>query len=282
MARGGHWSGAEIAVTVEDYMKMLTLELAGQSYIKAVHRRSLLTRLDDRSAAAVELKHQNISAVLRDMGCVWIPGYKPRGNYQAALADFVEEWINSHPEFDDISRIAVEKPAFVPSELDFSRISVDAPVVSSRVGDAPGNYNVVRLASKRDYLAREARNAALGNAGELFILQYEEYRLRSIGKKHLAERIEHVASTKGDGLGFDVLSFDASGKERFIEVKTTAFAKETPFFASRNEVRFSEDAADQFHLYRLFDFRRAPKLFSLNGNLANHCTLDPISYICRF
>src|SRR5699024_8314804 len=113
-------------------------------------------------------------------------------------------------------------------------------------------------------------------------MHYEEFRLRQAGKTALAERIEHISTTQGDGLGYDVLSFDVSGQERFIEVKTTAFAKETPFYASRNEVTFSTEAKDQFHLYRLFEFRRSPKLFTLSGRIDDYCSLDPVSYICRF
>lgn len=44
-------------------------------------RRELLQKLNGRSNGAVELEHQNISAVLRDLNCFWIPGYKPRSNY---------------------------------------------------------------------------------------------------------------------------------------------------------------------------------------------------------
>jgi hypothetical protein len=283
VAKGENWSDIEIASTVADYMRMLTLELSGQQYNKAAHRRALLQKLTGRSDAAVELKHQNISAVLRDLNCVWIPGYKPRGNYQHALAIFVENWINDHPEFDQVSQAAVDQPAVVPSEVDFSRLLVDAPKPVNKIEEASKSYFLPsRTAAKRDYVAREARNSALGKAGEKLALEYEEFRLRSSGKKHLAERIEHVSITKGDGLGFDILSFEITGKERFIEVKTTAFAKETPFYASSNEVAFAQERPEQFYLYRLFDFRKTPKLFSLQGQIERYCTLDAVSYICRF
>lgn len=283
MAKGENWSDVEVAATVADYMRMLTLELSGQHYNKTAHRRALLQLLDDRSDAAVELKHQNISAVLRDLGCNWIAGYKPRGNYQQALAKFVESWIGGHPEFDRVALAAAEQPAVVPSSVDFSRLIVDAPKPSLVAEESRKPYVVpVRAAIKRDYVAREARNSALGEAGELLALEYEEFRLRLAGQKRLAERIEHVSATKGDGLGYDILSFEVSGKERFVEVKTTAFAKETPFFASRNEVTFAREVSDQFHLYRLFDFRKTPKLFSLQGDIGQYCKLDPVSYLCHF
>lgn len=283
MAKGESWSDEEVAATVADYMRMLTLELSGQQYNKTAHRRALLQLLDGRSDAAVELKHQNISAVLRDLGCNWVSGYKPRGNYQHALAVFVENWMNIHPEFDIVSLAAAEQPAVVPSAVDFLGMIVEAPKPALSIEEARKPYVVpVRAAAKRDYVAREARNAALGKAGELLVLGYEEFRLYSAGKKHLAARIEHVSATQGDGLGYDILSFDVTGKERFVEVKTTAFAKETPFFASNNEVAFAREMSEQFHLYRLFDFRKSPKLFSLQGDIEKYCKLDPVSYRCRF
>lgn len=110
MSTGNTWRDEEIFALVSDYMRMLTLELSGQKYNKSKHRRELLSILNNRSDAAVELKHQNISAVLRDLDCVWIPGYKPRGNYQHALADFVEKWIRSHPEFDQYLRPLLNCP----------------------------------------------------------------------------------------------------------------------------------------------------------------------------
>ncbi|MDV3503274.1 DUF3883 domain-containing protein [Marinobacter sp. M-5] len=281
MATGQHWTDREIALTVADYMKMLTLELAGQSYNKTTHRRALLEQLDGRSNGAVELKHQNISAVLRDLNCFWIPGYKPRANYQEALARYLEAWINTHPEFDRASQFAVEQPAFMPSGIELSKLLVDAPTPSNEVKENHPAYAVKRSPSKRDYVAQEARNSALGSAGEFLVMEYEEFRLRSAGKKALADRIEHVSQSQGDGLGYDILSYEISGKERFLEVKTTAFAKETPFYASRNEVLFSEEFQEQFHLYRLFEFRKSPKLFSLPGAIGNHCFMDPVSFVCK-
>ena len=65
-------------------------------------------------------------------------------------------------------------------------------------------------------------------------------------------------------------------------MKTTAFGKETPFFVSRNEVEFSAAHAEFFHLYRLFEFRRQPRMFDLSGRLQDSVRLDPVSYLARF
>jgi hypothetical protein len=276
------WSRQEVEATVADYFHMLMLELSGQSYNKSAHRKLLLPQLNGRTDAAVERKHQNISAILIEYGVPYISGYKPLGNYQALLREVVEERLKVDSRLDQAAEVACLTPAALPLLSNYSSLLVDPPKFNhvAREPEAAGTYRPVP--QKRDYLAREARNASLGLAGEEFVLNYEHYRLRSLGKDGLADRVEHVSQTKGDGLGYDILSFDAMGRERFIEVKTTAFGKETPFFVSRGELRFAKEYEDGFHLYRLFDFRREPKLFDLPGSLDRHCSLNPVTYICQF
>src|SRR5882762_6389485 len=84
------WSRIEVDATVADYLDMLTQELSGQTYNKTDHRRALRRKLVERSDGAIELKHQNISAVLLALGCPWISGYKPRSNYQNLLFEVVQ------------------------------------------------------------------------------------------------------------------------------------------------------------------------------------------------
>ncbi|MGB7288992.1 MAG: DUF3883 domain-containing protein [Candidatus Macondimonas sp.] len=261
---------------------MLMLELSGQSYSKSAHRKLLLEKLNGRTASAVERKHQNISAILIEFGVPYITGYKPLGKYQGLLKDVVEERLKADSLFEQAVDAACSAPAVLPLLSDYSNLIVDPPKLNHVVSEpeATGAYRAAP--QKRDYLAREARNALLGLAGEEFALKYEHYRLYSLGKKGLADRVEHVSKTKGDGSGYDILSFDVTGRERFIEVKTTAFGKETPFFISRGELRFAKAYEDGFHLYRLFDFRRKPKLFDLPGSPEKHCNLNPVTYICQF
>jgi len=88
-----------------------------------------------------------------------------------------------------------------------------------------------------------------------------------------------VAQTLGDGLGFDVLSFDdVDESEKLIEVKTTGLGKFFPFYVTINEVRCSEDTAERFHLFRVFDFSRTPRVYILTGSLRTNCQLDPVQF----
>ena len=132
--------------------------------------------------------------------------------------------------------------------------------------------------TRRNYLEIEARNQSLGRAGEEFILRFERERLVRAGEQKLAKEIRHVAVLEGDYLGYDILSFEADGRERLIEVKTTRFGAMTPFFASRAEVNFSKARENDYQLYRLYTFHSQPKLYRLPGSLGRSCRLDPVTY----
>lgn len=272
------WSRDEVEAIVRDHLEMLVRELSGVRYSKAAHRRRLVARLDGRSESAVEFKHANVSAVLQELGSPTIPGYKPRANYQELLAEAVREHLQRDVRLRRIAEADAEAPIVAPEVDDILGIVTDPPTPAERpysVRDAPDR----RLVRAVDWVEREARNRALGDAGEAFVIEFERARLLRAGRESLAADVEHVAKTRGDHEGFDVLSFDPDGRERFIEVKTTKYGKETPFFASRNEVGRSAQDANRFHLYRLFSFRSVPGLYTLPGSLRETCTLEPESYL---
>jgi len=277
---GKSWSMQEVHATVADYFEMLQCELLGDEYSKAEHNRTLRLSLSDRTKGAVELKHQNISAVLLEMGFVFIPGYKPMGNYQKLLADVVIEELKAKPELEALAEKEIARPAKLQSVQSMRGVLVDPPKVN-KVEEPAINAPYMRRAIKKDYLALEAQNRSLGMAGEQFIAEYEARRLHSAGHATLANRVEHVAASKGDGLGYDVLSYEFSGKERYIEVKTTAFGATAPFYVSRGEVDFSEEKALQFVLARVHEFRSAPKFFELKGSLRESTRLAAISFLAR-
>jgi hypothetical protein len=102
--------------------------------------------------------------------------------------------------------------------------------------------------------------------------------LLSVGRDDLAAKIEWVTETCGDGVGFDMLSFDESDdSELFLEVKTTGLGRHLPFVTA-TEVRCSEDCPERFQLYRVFDFARNPKIYIVPGSLSQKCCLEPVAY----
>jgi len=253
---------------------MLTLELSSQNYNKVAFNRELLGLLNSRSKSAIEFKHCNISAVLLYLGFPTIAGYKPRKNFQKALIDEVISQLGSNPVLDQAALHAVEQIAVLPKTQDYGMVNTPPP----KPEKAQQSETAPSYLQKRDYTAIEARNRSLGLAGELFILEYEDWKLREAGQKKLAEKIEHTSVTKGDGAGFDILSFDINGKPKYIEVKTTAYSDKTPFWISANELRFAEDNDVHFRLARVYDFRKQPRFFTMAGPVQRHCDLNPTTY----
>lgn len=275
------WSKDEVTAAVEDYFSMLAQELQGADYNKAEHRRGLLPRLAGRTNGSVERKHQNISAVLLDLGLPYIDGYKPLTNYQRLLFKQVADILSVRPDMlDDLSKFAATIDPIVAPVRDADSIVVPPPLFGApaKVRDPLAIPPVIR---KHDFAEQEARNRNLGRKGEEFILSFEETRLIKAGRKDLAGKIEWVSDKRGDGAGYDIASFDVSGKERLIEVKTTNYGRSFPFMLTRNEVAFSESNGG-FCLYRVFQFHRDPRLFMLPGPVKDHCRLEAMTYRAGF
>ena len=90
---------------------------------------------------------------------------------------------------------------------------------------------------------RDFKNAALGRAGEEWVLDLERERLDRSGRRDLSDLVSWVARDIGDGLGYDIGSFRPSGDLLKVEVKTTNLGPRTPFYITRWEVEVSETSA---------------------------------------
>lgn len=275
----GAWSTLEVELVVADYLDMLMLELASQRFNKAERARGLMPLLRGRTKASIEFKRRNISAGLLELGYPTLRGYLPAANRQHLLVDVIERQLAERPGIEALTRSFIYTPAVSAESTSFDVAKVEAPARHARKVRAEDTA-VARpfRASKRDYLERETRNRSLGQAGELFVLRYEQWRLAGSGLAQLADRVRHVSVEDGDGLGYDILSFNADGTERYLEVKTTSFSELTPFFVTATELRLSREASEKFTLCRLFDFRATPRFFELDGRIETHCHLDANTY----
>ena len=237
--------------------------------------------LNNRTDGAVERKHQNISAILIELGFVYVLGYKPLRNYQQLLFETVANRLAQSQSLADVVGQQVSEPAPVPTVDDILASLVDPPVPDAdRATYRPSvSSERVRPQQGLNYLAIEAANRSLGAAGEEFVRRFEVPRLVRAGQDRLATRVERVSETPGDGLGYDVLSFETSGRECLIEVKTTSHGAATPFFVTRRELAVSRDASEQFQLYRAFNFRRQPRLFCKSGAIEQSFDLEPSQFM---
>jgi hypothetical protein len=268
------WSEKEVELIITDYFEMLSLELAGKTFLKSSHRRNLSPLLNNRSEGSIEFKHQNISAVLINLGQPYIIGYLPRYNYQKILEEKVIEYLQLNLQIENQFKSFAEK-VVIYNVTNFNKILVDPPILENQLNSFSSNKkNPIKI----NYLEKEQSNSILGSSGEEFVLKYERWCLMQAGKEKLSNQIKWISKEEGDGAGFDILSKYPNGSDKYIEVKTTKLGKETPFYFTRNELQFSQNHYKDYNLYRVFNFSKEAKMFTKNGSLDKICHSVPISY----
>lgn len=270
------WTDAQNDAIVADYFAMLADDIAGKPYSKAEHNR-LLQAAIDRPRGSIEYKHQNISAVLKGLGEDWIPGYKPAFNFQASLVDAVVRWLGQHSEW--LAPVVRAGPDHaLPAFSEASVLWIGPPPTHSNLPPPVELEQMNAIARKYDVAERDARNRALGRAGEERVLAHEHANLRAAGRTDLANRIRWVSQVDGDGAGYDIASFETDGSSRLIEVKTTNGWERTPFHITRNELAVAEDHREDWKLVRLWNFAREPRAFELRPPLEAHVALIATGY----
>lgn len=270
------WTDDENDLIVADYFAMLADDVSGRPYSKADHRRVLLPLLNNRSEGSIEFKRQNISAVLKGLGEDWISGYKPAFNFQMSLVDAVVRWLEKTPSW--LTRL----PGARAGLNEAAPIWVGPPPTLSNQLPPQELDQMLRIARKFDAAGRDERNRALGRAGEERVLANEQAILTAAGRNDLARRVLWASEEKGDGLGYDIESYEPDGRIRLIEVKTTNGWERTPFHISRNELDLADERRSEWCLLRLWNFSREPKAFELRPPLEAHVSLMATSFRASF
>ena len=274
----GPWSDAESDLAVESYFAMFAEEVAGRRYSKAAYRRAVLPLLQNLPEGAIEFKHQNISAVLKGLGEIWIQGYKPAFNFQMSLVDAVARWLARNAQW--IGRQPGWKHG--PGLREDTALWVGTPPTFSNQPPPEELEQMQLIARKVDVAGRDERNRVLGRAGEERALQHERAVLIQHSRDDLARKVRWVAEEDGDGAGYDIASFEPDGRPRLVEVKTTNGWERTPFFISRNELDVANERRAEWRLLRLWDFSREPKAFELHPPLDAHVSLTAQTFQANF
>ena len=265
---------------------MLDSDLRGIQVNKAAKYREL-SAVIGRTHKSVERKFQNISAVLAKLEEPWIWGLPPLFNIQKALSEAIDthfSGLGQHSKLNagQTSELAEEQAHFTPYPaaarplLDY----VPAPLFVPATEKLPDH--VERLVRKFDPVMRDFRAREVGEAGERLVLEHERSKLLRAGQTGLAKKVYWVSKEDGDGAGYDVRSYEPSGREEFIEVKTTVGSQTAPFFMTRNEKDFADEADDRYRIARVFDFRRQPRAFELKTPLDSFVRFEPESYRASF
>jgi len=137
---------------------------------------------------------------------------------------------------------------------------------------------------KVDHAEVNTKNKALGDAGEILVLELEKQYLIRNGRADLAEKVTHTSITDGDGAGYDIMSFRLDGSIKYIEVKTTTGGHKTPFYLTINELVFSQIHSDDYYIYRIYEFNRnknSGKFYCLEGDVSKSAFLEPVQFKVR-
>jgi len=145
--------------------------------------------------------------------------------------------------------------------------------------------DIDKLPKKRikiDFLEKNRKNMELGLRGELIVLDWEKGALIKDGLENLVGKVRHISQEFGDGFGFDILSFNKDGSDKFIEVKTTEKGINSQFYFSENELNFIKNNED-YYLYRLnLQNEEEAELIIINKeDFINKFEIFPYQYIVK-
>ncbi len=136
---------------------------------------------------------------------------------------------------------------------------------------------------KIDWEHLSQKRTTLGVLGEEFALRYETGQVMEFAPNDTG-RIIHLSAEQGDGAGFDILSINEDGTQRYIEVKTTEGGFNSPFYMTENERLFfqSRNGAEDTFIYRVYNYdlkSRSGLLKAISAEeLFANFNFDPISY----
>ena len=139
-------------------------------------------------------------------------------------------------------------------------------------------------ARKVDFKTINNENSALGDAGEVFALDWERNRLKDLNVSfNILDEVIHFSRKFGDGAGYDILSRkDNSYELLYIEVKTTKGGLDTPFYMSENEKNFMEIYKENTLIYRVYNYDKDTNVGEIeiitHDKLVAQYDFNPITY----
>lgn len=181
------------------------------------------------------------------------------------------DYILSNPSFS-----LAEKPVDYNVELiDTKKKKIKQSAGPKEVLD---NGSTHKHANKINYELKEKTNSRIGFWGETLILEYEKQKLIAANREDLADKVEQVSETQGDGLGYDIKSYDITGRSLYIEVKTTVSSINTPFYITESELGASRLHGGKYVLARVYNLHGDCRFYKITGDLSKQLKLHPESY----
>lgn len=137
---------------------------------------------------------------------------------------------------------------------------------------------------KIDWDTLNEKRKITGLKGEEIVFILEKNYFKSINREDLANKVRHISIEKGDGSGYDILSFTVDGKEKYIEVKSTSQSSNSSFYLSKNELNFLKNHPQDAFVYRILNINdnEEPllKVYS-SDEILNSNQITPVQYIVK-
>lgn len=117
-----------------------------------------------------------------------------------------------------------------------------------------------------DYLEQQRISQKIGDRGEELVLQNEIEKLTEWGvSDDVLSKVRRV-SLESDDYGYDILSFDKDGRERYLEVKTTKVNRtDFSFIITKNELEHAKRFGKSYSVVIVFDILNKPRIWYM-GN----------------
>jgi len=133
--------------------------------------------------------------VLKSLGETWIDGYKPGFNYQRSLETAVVRWLDTHPDWFQ------KLPSWqdMPGLAEANALWIGPPPTHSNAAPPDELEQTMAVARRYNVAERDARNHALGRAGEQLALHHERQSLITAGRSDLARKVRWISDEEGDG-----------------------------------------------------------------------------------
>jgi hypothetical protein len=142
---------------------------------------------------------------------------------------------------------------------------IELNILPPNLTNSAAHNRVARGRGKPDYESEARELKKLGDRGEKVVMDLEIKTLQEAGRKDLAKKVERV-SLKSDSFGYDILSFETDGTEKYIEVKATrAKVGSANFFFTANELREAKESKNYF-IYMIYDVvTKSPKVWAIKN-----------------
>ena len=126
------------------------------------------------------------------------------------------------------------------------------------------------VARKTDYLALNKTKYFRGVITEELVYNYEKQKLIDEGQEELANQVRWISKELGDGLGYDILSYEKNEneyREIMIEVKGTSQDESEPFEITLNEYNLAKTQKENYKIYRVIKTKeKIAKCFIIDGD----------------